>query len=489
MGAGHVQRCLTLAKSLHRRGIECIFASRNLPGNRTDEINRAGFQVLLLGGPVSANPDNPFEINQEADAQMVLDALAGTTVEWVVVDHYGLDNNWEIKLAKELGNPQLLVIDDLADRKHASDILLDMAPARRTADYENLVPAEAIMLLGLEFALLRAEFGVLRARSGKPGNRCGSPVEILATFGGGDNAEAVAMAVEAFEQFQMSVQASLTLVGKLGKDHAKNCNLPNITFVEHEPDMASRMRQSDMIISAAGGTSWERCSLGIPGVVLCLAENQRENFAAIDEAGAGLCVNNNTGEILTAMKRLQNEPELYADIACRAWELCDAKGVDRVVSVMLANTVRLIAATDEDTRFVYEARYAGEAQHYYKNPVKPEFESHRAWFSSALVNPDYGLYCAVLGDDRIGHVRFDYENRDRRRAEVGIALAPIARGKGLSHAVLQVAVDFARDGGVEIFDAEVHEDNKVSRLVFEQAGFALVERLPGQFLHYQLGSL
>ena len=142
--------------------------------------------------------------------------------------------------------------------------------------------------------------------------------------------------------------------------------------------------------------------------------------------------------------------------------------------------------TKDDARFVYDARYSGGAERYYKNPKKPAFEDHVRWLSNAIQSDAHHLIIVELGGERIAHVRLDTNPDDFQRAEIGIAMAPEFRGKGLALAVLKAAVDHSAANGFKIIDAEVHRDNAVSIRLFEAGGFSLKEGRKGELLHYQL---
>jgi len=172
VGTGHVIRCLTLAEKLRRLGHKCIFICRDHLGNLSEFVTNKGFVVHLLSTPSDVNftVENDDTAHAEwlgvswlIDAEQTLVALGSIEADWLVVDHYALDSRWERLLKKAAG--QIMVIDDLADRDHACDLLLDQNLGRELADYDYKVPAHCTRLIGPKYALLRPEFARLREKS------------------------------------------------------------------------------------------------------------------------------------------------------------------------------------------------------------------------------------------------------------------------------------------------------------------------------------
>ena len=121
IGFGHVVRCLTLATELRCRDINCIFICRDLPGNLIERIKQEGFEYFLL--PSFEKNNSPYDGGWRTDAEQVLSYIKDIQPDWLVVDHYALDYQWEEYLSDTYRN--LMVIDDLADRRHNCDLLLD----------------------------------------------------------------------------------------------------------------------------------------------------------------------------------------------------------------------------------------------------------------------------------------------------------------------------------------------------------------------------
>jgi UDP-2,4-diacetamido-2,4,6-trideoxy-beta-L-altropyranose hydrolase len=301
-GSGHVIRCLTLADAFRLRGAECRFISREHPGNLLDYVRQREFAVMAL--PAAAH-DVPLAGSSEpahaswlgcdwpSDAQQTVEALGDWRPDWIVVDHYAIDSRWEAALRPYC--EKLMVVDDLADRMHDADLLLDQNLGRQPSDYAGLVPEQCAMLIGPRHALLRAEFPTLRQHS-LVGRRVPQLRRLLISMGGVDQPNATGHVLHALCGSALPGDCEITVV--MGgqalwmeqvRTQAQEMPWPTRVVV-NVTDMAKRMCESDLAIGAAGTTSWERCCLGLPTLLVVLAENQWMGARALDAAGAAQLV-------------------------------------------------------------------------------------------------------------------------------------------------------------------------------------------------------
>lgn len=294
IGTGHVMRCLTLADALREHGANCRFVCREQPGNLIACIRQRGYEVLVLPAPnadcrPSAMPAHAAWLGVPAalDASQTLAAL-GAGVDWLVIDHYALDADWENALRPACRH--LLVIDDLADRPHLADLLLDQNLGRREADYNALLPAHCRRLIGPQHALLRPEFAARRAAS-LARRQSGTLRQLLVSMGGVDKDNATGLALAALPRDMLPADCRIVVV--MGQHApwrdavaAQVTGLPWPTELRVAvADMATLIADSDLAIGAAGTSAWERCCLGLPTLTAVLATNQRAGAAALQEAG------------------------------------------------------------------------------------------------------------------------------------------------------------------------------------------------------------
>ena len=301
IGTGHVMRCLTLANELTSQGHQCWFVCREHPGNLSDLIARQGHSLTLLPAPAIESPQEKDTVPDDyalwlgvpwqEDARQTLDVISPLKPDWLIVDHYALDAQWECILASAVGD--IMAIDDLANRPHACSLLLDQNLGRAASDYDGLLPEECQRLIGPAFALLRPEFAAIREQSLE---RRKDPVlkRILISLGGIDRTNVTGQVLEALATLPLPASTELDIIMGAAAPHLEEvrqqaAQLPfKATVNVNVTDMAERMCQADLSIGAAGGTSWERCSLGLPAVLVVLAKNQVAGADALETAGAAM---------------------------------------------------------------------------------------------------------------------------------------------------------------------------------------------------------
>ncbi len=487
IGMGHLMRCLALASGLKKRGFECYFICRDFVGNGAHHIVSNGFELVLLSNDEVALNTSWLGVSVERDIEDTIQVISNKPADWLIVDHYNIDQQWEGALRSEFSGLRIMVIDDLVDKKHDCDILLDQTYVRKRQDYAKLVPKQAEFCLGTDYALLRSEFSELRKNivaKRKPANDI---CHVLVTLGAGDSRQALRVIGEVFKNLAGKYIFSATVItGDTPEEFLTDYNLPShdIKCLKFSNKMASEMSKADFVIGAGGGTSWERCCLGLPTVVLTMADNQIEIAKILHEKKAGISVHTNVAEITAAAELLFEDQELRAQMQKNAASLCNGNGVARMVDKIIASSFVFEKATSSDAQFIYDARYADNASQFYRNKNVPGFEDHVSWLDNAIVDENRVLACISVGAGKIAHVRLDRDSKNSNRGEIGICLAREWRGRGIGLSVLNASnIYFARLGFVSI-DAEVHESNVASTYIFEQAGYVHVSTDNDGFMRY-----
>jgi UDP-2,4-diacetamido-2,4,6-trideoxy-beta-L-altropyranose hydrolase len=335
IGMGHIMRCLTLADELRRVGHRCLFLCYASLGQEARLIRNQGHAVTFL-------PQSAAAPGWQSDAEESREALKTTEepVDWLVVDHYGLDANWEISMREHVR--RIMVIDDMADRAHACDLLLDQNLLPEVADrYGPLLPSYAAQLLGPKFALLRPEFAAARQKNSSPRN--GVVREILVSFGGTDSANATTLAVQALIDTGITGITVHVVMGSsapYADEVADLCfALPWVQFYRPADDMAGLMACSDLALGAAGSTVWERCAVGLPALLISLAPNQIPIARGVAQAGAarylGPIEEIDTERIGSALQSVLQAPAALQEMSRSAWNLTDGGGTKRVAEEMM----------------------------------------------------------------------------------------------------------------------------------------------------------
>lgn len=346
IGSGHIMRCATLANYLKKNNSEVHFICRKMPGDYCEWLSSHGFKVHVL--PEAKSPCDASDrelrhaswlgvpiIQDQAETFSVISDISN--IDWLVVDHYGLDASWEEPMRKHCN--KIMVIDDLADRKHTCDLLLDQNLFKNAKErYQGNVADTCKMLLGPKYALLQNEYAALHE---KTKYRQGGINRILVFFGGADEANNTEMAIEAFQEIS---RKDIVLDVVVGRSHERfnllndiANQVDNINVHTNLPSLAPLMTMADFAIGASGATSWERCCLGLPSIVIALAENQKPIASELESAGLIRYI----GDVGSVSKdKIYNELKNLIDSGIsrswskRCWNLVDGKGAKRICDSM-----------------------------------------------------------------------------------------------------------------------------------------------------------
>ena len=321
VGGGHVMRSLTLADALQAQGASCTFMGPPAVSALLDAFAPRAARLAAAS----------------TEARDLAAATGAEAFDAVVFDHYGLSARDHRAMGQ--GRP-VLVFDDLADRPLGADVVVDSGPARKAEDYDGLIPEDARLLLGPAFAPVRPAFAALRetalAWRGEPVQR------ILVSMGLTDLNGVTARIVERLR----------LRVGERGLDVVLGAGAPSLpglskvarrdqrlTLHVDTPHMARLTAEADIAVGAAGSSTWERCTLGLPSLMVVLADNQRPAAAALAERGAALVVDlaapDFEAQFDRALTRLMIDAELRKQLAQRSAEICDGRGAERVASAFL----------------------------------------------------------------------------------------------------------------------------------------------------------
>ncbi|MED4877004.1 UDP-2,4-diacetamido-2,4,6-trideoxy-beta-L-altropyranose hydrolase [Anoxybacillus geothermalis] len=338
IGTGHVMRCLTLAKQLKQKNVNISFICRDLEGNLINFIKDHGFAVYVLPKIRINETDNNdtfkwYKENWKQDVRETLNIIKAQirSIDFFIIDHYGIDEKWESKLKPF--TKKLMVIDDLANRKHVCDFLLDQNLYLNYQErYKNLVPPECKQLLGPNYVLLREEFieasHQSRIRNGEIHN-------ILVFFGGTDPTNETVKALDALALLDNNIKVNV-VVGSSNKrkdEIQEYCDrYSNFFFHCQVSNMAELMNEADLAIGAGGTTTWERCYLGLPSITIIVADNQIELTDAVSQFGAtinlGFSHEVTSEQIFEAVKDLIVHPKKVQLLSERASKLVNHKIVN-----------------------------------------------------------------------------------------------------------------------------------------------------------------
>lgn len=362
IGTGHVMRCLTLATSLREIGAICRFVCREHVGHMIDLIRQHGYDTCALPTPElrdhrgrtnaypGASPSHAAWLGVDwlTDARQTERCADARFADWLVVDHYALDARWERAMRSQARH--LMAIDDLADRSHDCDLLLDQNLGREASEYETLTPRGCELVIGPSHALLRPEFAKLRERSLARRQRP-KLGRLLISLGGVDKDNLTCRILGALRSSPLPADCVITVVmGAMAPAlqivHEQAATMPWATEVLIDVhDMASLMAESDLAIGAAGGTTWERCCAGLPTLMIVAAENQRGVAAAMENSKAALNLGEATREdfelaMVNAIDRFAHRPDPLRLMSERASALTNGDGASRIAEKMFSMVTR-----------------------------------------------------------------------------------------------------------------------------------------------------
>ena len=345
MGSGHLMRCLTLAKLMRNCGnVDIRFVCRDLEGNISSVVSENDFNLIMLPS-MGYNTDLSgydawLTVSQEQDADETIDAIGSISserqVDYVIVDSYAIDEKWEKKLRPF--TKKIFVIDDLANRKHDCDYLLDQTYGiEKTGKYDELVPSHCVQFLGTSYSLLKPEYRKIRGKI----NLIKQDIKnILVFFGGSDDTGETVKFLEALKQNGCKQYHFIVIIGggNSQQDVVKTfCDeMDNVEFHCQVDNMEYYISICDLAFASAGVNTWERCVLGLPSIITVTADNQREIATKMREQNAALILGNfeavTSEDYAQALRRI-DEIDI-ATISKNAAKLMENDGIGELLKVI-----------------------------------------------------------------------------------------------------------------------------------------------------------
>ena len=443
IGGGHAIRCLTLAKELESNGWTCRFA-----------VGPETLETVVAMADRAAECVAPDEMAE----------LAPATV--IIVDHYGLDINDE-EPWRDIAR-HIVVLDDLADRRHDCDVLIDQGLGRRAGCYAGLVPPACRLLLGPLHGLLRPEFAAMR-EAAQAARGPAKVQRVLVAFGLSDPHNLTGRALEGLAEKDLQVDVVLG-AGAPHLDAVRDIAAvlsPPARVLCDVDDIAGLMIDADLAIGAFGTTSWERCALGLPTIGVIAADNQRENARTLRDAGAAVSLAWHTKVTAKDFANALGRPLDLANMSRCAAQLCDGLGTGRVARIIVdlaeGHAPILRPATMADVDLLLLWRNDQETRRQSKTTAAVERADHVSWLNDVLANPNCDIRVAEVNGRPVGSVRAD---RSGDAWVLSWMVAPEARGKGFGQRIVASIVE---DLHGEI-QAQVRAENPASARIASAIG-------------------
>jgi UDP-2,4-diacetamido-2,4,6-trideoxy-beta-L-altropyranose hydrolase len=478
-------RCLTLANALRLQGSVCRFVCKEFSGHLKNRIQQDGFEVVCLPPALSEIGKDQEESNLpkhfpwlggswQDDAEQTIAAIGPNKPSWLIVDHYGIDSRWEKLIRPHV--EKIMVIDDLADREHDCDLLLDQnLVANIDKRYEGLLPENSVQLLGPKYALLQTEYAELRKKAKV---REGPVKRILVYFGGADQNNLTSKTLYALKPFEKN-EIEVDVVINPQSQHREIIRRQikegrNITLHEGLPNLGVLMLKADLCIGGCGATTWERCCLGLPALISVVADNQEliakflgKNSIVRVNPEKNLIRSENIGSCLAENSWLSSASQ-------KSLEIVDGNGLSRVIECLLNFSGKnLIARSADisDLNLTYQWASDLLVRENSFNSGSFTFLSHKDWFEKKLKNKENTkIYIIELNKGfPVGQVRFDKSNDHWL---IDYSLDPSYRKIGLGFYLLNCGIRaFISDVGKSKLVAEIKKTNKSSCKIVEKLGF------------------
>lgn len=452
IGAGHVMRCLALAEAMRLEGWVVDFASH---------------QDTLETVPEIADADQFLSLSQWNDPAE-LRAARPDGYDLLIVDHYGLGARYET--ACRPWAKRIFAIDDLANRCHDCDMLLDQSLDRSFEDYAELVPATCRAFLGPGYSLFRSSFAASREGGIERGDIAH---RLFVSVGATDAGGRLSSIIKSLSRFPVeltvavgSSAAHLTEIKRVADETKSRL------FVDAR-NVAALMAQADMAVLTASSTAREAACLGLPMVLIVTADNQREVAASM--AGRGIAsVANDLEELTTMVGRLIDNPAERRRFGRAAAQIGDGRGVQRIVMALCPENaadscpVRLRRATHDDADLILEWQTDPATRKFSRNPEVPDRSSHLVWLDKKLADLTCLMNIILYGDEPAGVLRLDRKPEASPTFEISIFTAPNLHRRGIGIAALRLARRLVLDANLL---ANILPGNAASKKLFEDAGF------------------
>jgi UDP-2,4-diacetamido-2,4,6-trideoxy-beta-L-altropyranose hydrolase len=479
IGSGHVMRCRNLADALRARGADVRFACRAGEGDMSARLREEGYEVAPLDGN---------EADQSRDADATLAAIGLWRPDWVVVDHYELGAAWEARMRDAFG--RVAAIDDLADRDHDTDVLIDQNFATDPPARYAFLSGRTRLLLGPRYAMMDPRYANAHPEPPTVENLLR---RIVIYFGGADRTD---MTGRVLATLSDPAFAGIALDVIAGGGHPDSRGLaaaaarrPRTTLRGSLPSLLPVLDRADLAIGAGGTTTWERLALGVPSILVSIAENQVPASEALDRAGMAIHLGREDGfrpeALAQCVRTLADAPRRRAEMALAGWLAVDGLGALRVAEVLMPTSGDRLAvrpARKSDARYLLDLANDPAVRQQSFSQRGIAWADHAQWLSSHLSNPTCVFSILEASGVPVGQIRFEIAGED---AVLNYALDPIGRGRGWGARLVTLGLATLIGRGVRRVNAEVKPGNAASRAVFEKLGFRGPERMGTDRLLYK----
>ena len=494
IGIGHVIRCLSLADQIKNKASNILFVTSSLDGSIEQFISEKGYKVILLPSNYEKNSfqSNEFEeFDWLQDSKTTKEAIEDKKLDWLIIDHYGIDYRWHKIIAKS--TKKIMVIDDLANRKLHCDVLLDQTYGRMLEDYNQFVDKETEMLLGANYALLRPEFSNLRIPALNKRKKIESISNVLISIGGMDYKNITQKVLDVFllVEWKKNIEVNIVLNSQAPNRKSIKSFLKNIksnhkfNLLINPDNMADLMFEADLAVGSSGTSTWERCTMGLPTIAICVADNQKFISKKLHKDGVHIALSLSDDEeipyLFSELCRVNEHPEHLKDLSNKSLKICQAKGAILVALKILPHytndggKIELRKVESSDSKLIYDWQKNPKTREYANESSIPSWEDHIEWMSQKINSPLSFFWILIHNGISSGVLRLDPINLGEGDGYlISIFIDPKKYGLGIGKKGIDIAKYIFL--GTTLY-AKVLENNKRSISLFSGSDFKFREDL------------
>ncbi len=479
IGYGHFMRCLNIANEMKKRNKRCIFVINSIPNAICDLLLKYGHEYISL-------EENVYqEFDYLNDAKSTIDAIKDKDIEWLIVDNYDIDSRWHKLLRVHV--KKILVIDDLANRYYDCDLLIDQSYKREEKEYQNYVKKECKLLTGTNYTLLDERYSYLRIKALNRRRNISNIENIFISVGSIDNYNIINKTINAIKDVSWDIKPVISI--------SVSSETPNLNDIKalinksefdinlnlDDKNVPERIMQADLSIGACGTTTWERCSLGLPSIVIVLSENQKHISRVLSEDNVviDLGEHKNVDEKLIKQKilLLKSDKKLMNNLSNNGFNLVDGLGVKRLCQYIYPSKnkyndeiiLRPLNTTDLDT--IYDWQSNSKIREYFNNTDTPTKEEHSKWFENRLISKNKITSVITVNDSPAGVICLDPIESEGIYLDIyaiSIYLIFNYQGRGIAFISLKIIESYFNN--VEL-QAQIKKDNESSLSLFKKLGY------------------
>lgn len=482
IGAGHIHRCMALAKAFKCLGVPSVFLTRDLDGNISNKIIKNGFSLKYIRYRCANSPD---EFNVKFDITETIQALSKLKNVLLVVDHYDVCLTWRIEIKQKVNT--LVLINDFLSDDNYFDYLINQNLYKKKTQKDQFKKFQKKILLGPKFALLSEEYSdykkqILLTCNGKKSHT--QYLTCLINFGGADEDGITLKTVEAIINYGFQ-NIKFIVVCSEKSIHFNNLNniatgLDNFQILPSQSSLARLFLKADFAIGAGGVSTWERFCLGLPTIMTSLSSNQLHNVNILGKKGFVLGIKDVTGsfdeDLIKCIKKVADVSYLEK-IRERIFCLVDGFGSLRVALILNGTSgfsLSLRRVSFEDIFTLLDLR---------NDPVtiKNSFSSrqitldeHAKWFKHAMSDTASSRFICEIAGVPVGFIMFKLDILSKW-FEISLNIDLYFRGNGIGEEVVKKGLD--KVGRQNTFVARVKRFNKASLKLFLKLGFVEISAL------------